>query len=37
MIVVDCVARILLDRRLMARYAFARRLRTMSANVDLKA
>jgi predicted PurR-regulated permease PerM len=37
MIIVDCVARILLDRRLMARYAFARRLRTMRANVDLKA
>jgi predicted PurR-regulated permease PerM len=37
MIVVDCVARILLDRRLMARYAFARRLRSMSANADLKA
>ena len=37
MIIVDCVARILLDRRLMARYAFARRLRSMSANADLKA
>ena len=37
MIIVDCVARILLDRRLMARYAFAQRLRSMSANADLKA
>jgi predicted PurR-regulated permease PerM len=37
MIIVDCVARILLDRRLMARHAFARRLRSMSANADLKA
>ena len=37
MVIVDCVARILLDRRLMARYAFARRLRAMSANADLKA
>jgi predicted PurR-regulated permease PerM len=37
MVVVDCVARILLDRRLMARYAYARRLRSMSANADLKA
>lgn len=37
MVVVDCVARILLDRRLMARYAFARRLRSMSANADLGA
>ena len=37
MIIVDCVAHILLDRRLMARYAFARRLRSLSANADLKA
>lgn len=37
MVVVDSVARVLLDRRLMARYAFARRLRSMSANADLKA
>jgi predicted PurR-regulated permease PerM len=37
MIIVDCVAHILLDRRLMARFAFARRLRSLSANADLKA
>jgi predicted PurR-regulated permease PerM len=36
MIVVDCVANILLDRRLMARYAFARQIRSMSANADLE-
>lgn len=37
MVVVDCIARILLDRRLMARYAYARRLRSRSANADLGA
>jgi predicted PurR-regulated permease PerM len=37
MVIVDSVARVLLDRRLMARYAFARRLRSMRANADLVA
>jgi predicted PurR-regulated permease PerM len=37
MVIVDSVGRVLLDRRLMARYAFARRLRSMRANADLVA
>jgi predicted PurR-regulated permease PerM len=37
MVVVDSVARVILDRRLMARYAFARELRSMRANADLQA
>jgi predicted PurR-regulated permease PerM len=37
MVIVDSVSRIVLDRRLMARFAYARRLRSMSANADLKA